>query len=291
MSEPLQISDLIEGVEDLLSLPDVVVRANELIDSESAGVEEIAEVIALDPSLTAQLLKLVNSAFYGMPSQIDTISRAITIIGIQELRSLVMSASAVEIFNKVAPQFVDMSDFWFRSVYVGLAAKQLCGERRKAEQMFLMGLMHDVGKIVLFIKADEQANAIMKESLNSGSSIHQLEKQQFGFSANQVSAALLKSWGLAETLYAPIDQMYDWDADSEHAKDAAVLTLATRLSDCAEPELKGKNIEKLSVLESEADLLAAAQINAEQLEDIMNEVNLYCFDVLSVLSPEASLVF
>jgi len=113
MPETLQIPQLIEDVEELLSLPDVVMRANELIDSETSGVESIAEVIALDPSLTAQLLRLVNSAFYGLPSKIETISRAITVIGVQELRSLILSASAVEVFNKVAPVLVQKRLCWF----------------------------------------------------------------------------------------------------------------------------------------------------------------------------------
>ncbi len=291
MSEILQIPQLIEDVEELLSLPDVVIRANELIDSESAGVEAIAEVVALDPSLTAQLLKLVNSAFYGLPSKIETISRAITVIGMRELRSLIMSASAVEVFNKVAPEAIDMNDFWFRSVYVGLAAKQISADRRKAEMFFLMGLLHDIGKIVLFMKNDALANEMLREAIDSGKSLHQVEKQRMGFTSSQVSAALLQNWGLAETLYVPISIMYENTEASPYFKDAAILKLAARLSDCTEPEVKGKNTEKLSAVLEDKELIKAAGVKPGDLEDIMNDVNLYCFDVLSVINPEASLVF
>jgi len=291
MSDTPQIPQLIEDVEELLSLPDVVVRANELIDSETAGVESIAEIIALDPSLSAQLLKLVNSAFYGLPSKIETISRAITVVGMQELRSLILSASAVEIFNKVAPETIDMNDFWFRSVYVGLAAKQISGDRRKAEMFFLMGLLHDVGKIVLFMKNDVIANEILREAVDSGRSLHQIEQEKMGFTASQVSSALLQNWGLSETLYEPISYMYQNAESSAFAKDAAILRLAARLSDCSEPEVKGRNAEKLSAVMQDNSLLEAAGVKAEALEDIMNDVNLYCFDVLSVINPEASLVF
>ena len=291
MPETLQIPQLIEDVEELLSLPDVVIRANELIDSETADVESIAEVIALDPSLTAQLLKLVNSAFYGLPSKVETISRAVTMIGMQELRSLILSASAVEVFNKVAPEAVDMNDFWFRSVYVGLAAKQMSGDRRKAELFFLMGLMHDVGKIVLFMKDDALANEMLSEAVASGKSLHQIEKEKMGFTASQVSAALLQNWGLAETLYEPISIMYENVEASPYYRDAAILRLAARLSDCTEPEVKGKNAEKLSAVLKEQKLIKAAGVKAGDLEEIMNDVNLYCFDVLSVINPEASLVF
>lgn len=291
MSDMLQISHMIEDVEELLSLPDVVIRANELIDSETANVESIAEVIALDPSLTAQLLKLVNSAFYGFPSKIETISRAITVIGMQELRSLILSASAAEVFSKVAPETIDMNDFWFRSVYVGLAAKQISSDRRKAEMFFLMGLMHDVGKIVLFMKNDTIANEMLREAIDSGRSLHEIEKEKMGFTASQVSSALLQNWGLAETLHEPISLMYQHAEASPYSEDAAILRLAARLSDCTEPEVKGKNAEKLSAVIEDRALIEAAGVKADDLEDIMNEVNLYCFDVLSVINPEASLVF
>lgn len=291
MSESLQIPKLIDDVEELLSLPDVVIRANELIDSDKADIESIAEVVALDPSLSAQLLKLVNSAFYGLPSKIETISRAITVIGIRELRTLIMSASAVEIFNKVAPETVDMNDFWFRSVYVGLAAKQISADRRKAEMFFLMGLMHDVGKIVLFMKADKVANEMLRETVETGNHLHDIEKQKLGFTSSQVSAALLQNWGLAETLYEPISIMYENEEASPYYRDAAILKLAARLADCTEPEVKGKNAEKLSQVLEDKALIKAAGVKADELEDIMNDVNLYCFDILSVINPEAALVF
>jgi HD-like signal output (HDOD) protein len=291
MTESLQISQLVEGVEELLSLPDVVIRANELIDSETAGIESIAEVVALDPALSAQLLKLVNSAFYGLPAKVETISRAITVIGMRELRSLILSASAVEVFNKVAPETIDMDDFWFRSVYVGLAAKQISSDRRKAETLFLMGLMHDVGKIVLFMKAADIANEILKESIETGKNLSQVERQRLGFTSTQVSAELLKKWALAETLYEPISIMYENETTSPYAKDAAILKLAARLADCAEPEVKGKNAEKLSEVLRDEALIKAAGVDADHLEDIMNEVNLYCFDILSVINPDAAMLF
>jgi len=204
---------------------------------------------------------------------------------------LILSASAVEVFNKVAPEAIDMNDFWFRSVYVGLAAKQLSGDRRRAEMFFLMGLMHDVGKIVLFMKNDAIANQMLREAVASGKSLQQIEKETMGFTLSQVSSALLQNWGLAETLYEPISIMYENAQASPYFKDAAILRLAARLSDCTEPEVKGRNAEKLSAVLEDKELLRAAGTKADDLEDIMNDVNLYCFDVLSVINPEASLVF
>lgn len=287
MSEAVNIETLVDSVDGLFSLPDLVIRANQLIDSETAGVEDIAELIALDPALSAQLLRLVNSAFYALPAKIETISRAITVIGSKELRSLIMSASVVEVFKDVSPQAIDMNDFWFRSVYVGLSAKQIVNDRRRAETLFLMGLMHDLGRLVLFTQLPDRANAILDEAQAGSKPLYQVEVDQLGFSSNQVSAALLKSWGLAESLYTPIEHMYHNDSGRE----AAILHLAARLADCAEPQIKGKNADKLSFLQQEQALLTAAGVPADKLDDLMNEVNLYCFDVLGVINPTAAMIY
>ena len=286
----MQINQLIKDVEKLLSLPDVVIRANELMDSGEADIEDIAEVVALDPGLSAQLLKLVNSAFYSFPTKIDTISRAITVIGVNELRSLLLSASAVSVFNRIAPETVDMDDFWFRSVYVGLAAKQIAADRRKAEQMFLMGLMHDVGKIVLFNKDPDSANEILARHASPDQSMPEIEREVLGYTLSEVSAALLENWDLSESLWMPIKMMYENNPADAVARDARVLQLAARLADCALPE---QNVQSAAfqALQNDSNLLQAANLKPDDLEDIMNEVNMFTFEVLAVINPDASLVF
>ncbi|MGD2119741.1 MAG: HDOD domain-containing protein [Chromatiales bacterium] len=291
MTEQLSLEQLVEGVDELLSLPDVVLRANELIDSQQADIDEIAEVIGLDPSLSAQLLKLVNSAFYNFPSRIDTISRAVTVIGVNELRSLILSASAVSVFNKIAPGTIDMDDFWFRSVYVGLAAKEVAADKRKAELMFLMGLLHDVGKIVLFNKAPDLANRVLGEAQQTGRPLHLIEKEQLGYSSTDISAELLKSWHVAESLWQPIGFMYDDNAPAEYARDSRILRLSTRLADCNEPEVKNISPDKLGQLKRDDGLLQSLSLNQQDIDDITEAVSASCFEVLNVINPDSMLVF
>jgi len=286
----MQIDELIKDVEKLLSLPDVVIRANELMDSGEANIEEIAEVVALDPGLSAQLLRLVNSAFYSFPTKIDTITRAITVIGVNELRSLLLSASAVSVFNRIAPEAIDMDDFWFRSVYVGLAAKQIAADRRKAEQMFLMGLLHDVGKIVLFNKNPDSANEMLSRHASTQQPLAVIEREILGFTLSQVSAALLQNWDLSESLWMPIQMMYEDNPPAAVAKDSRILQLAARLADCAIPEQNVES-EAFQALQKDSNLLQAANVKADDLEDIMTEVNMFTFEVLGVINPDASLVF
>ncbi len=291
MAESIAIEELVQGVDELLSLPDVVSRANELIESETADAEDIAEVIGYDPALSAQLLKLVNSAFYSMPFKINTISRAITLIGINELRSLIFSASAVSVFNRIAPDTIDMDDFWFRSVYVGLAAKFIFGNPRKAEVLFLTGLLHDVGKIVLFKKADLLANQVLQDARRSGRYLYQVEEEILGFSSAEVGGYLLKEWGLGQNICNPIQYMHHPVNAGEYVREARILQLAARLADCAEPELKNQDMEKLEAVQKETELLESLAMQPEELRDVMEAVNIDSFEVLSIINPDSILVF
>jgi HD-like signal output (HDOD) protein len=112
----LTARDLVTDTVELASLPGVVMRAMELLNHPNTSASEIGEIIAEDPALTARLLRIVNSAFYGFPSRIETISRAITIVGTLELTDLILGASAIQVFSRLPNQHVDMEKFWEHSL-------------------------------------------------------------------------------------------------------------------------------------------------------------------------------
>ncbi len=282
--------EIIKDVAHLTSLPDVVLRANELLDSENAGAAEIGEVVSLDPALSAQLLRLVNSAFYSFPNKIDTLSRAISVIGIRELRSLILSASATKVFNRIAPELIDMNDFWHRSVYAGLAAKKICSHNRrgKGEILFLTGLLHDVGKIVLFSRLPEEMNHVLDRAQKNQEPLHVVEREVFGFTSPEVGAELLKRWQLGENLYQPIRFQDHPQMARAHATETRILHLAIMLTDCMNPELKGKPTTDLSSLDIDPNELQQLGLTMEELDDIITEANLECLEVLYIINPTSS---
>ena len=101
---PPRLTDLVEDVSGLVSPPDICVRVFELMRTATSSASDFSEIIARDPNLTTRLLRMVNSSFYGFANRIDTVSRAIAVIGTQELYSLVISVSAVQSFSKIAPK-------------------------------------------------------------------------------------------------------------------------------------------------------------------------------------------
>jgi HD-like signal output (HDOD) protein len=291
MAHTPQLKGLVDDVENLISLPEVVIKANELINSGTSTIDDIAELVSLDPSLSAKLLKLVNSPFYGFPAKIDTISRAITLIGLTELRSLIFSASAVDAIERIAPDSLDMNDFWLHSVFVGLAAKHILDDRKMSEQLFLMGLMHNLGIIVLASQCRETSARIRKTATDTGRPVFEVEKEVLGYTCTDISAALMQRWKLAESLWKPVQHIHHPDQAGEHQRYASILNLAKRLDDCSEPDSKRHDSATLSTLQMDSELLRAAGAEEADLEAVISEVNLGCLEVCCILYPGAMMVY
>src|SRR3569833_1126225 len=115
----LSPKELVTGAIELASLPEGFLRVNEMIDSPRYTAADIGHVISRDPGLTTRLLKIANSAFYSFPSQIDSVTRAITIIGTRELRDLILSTSVARLFIGLPNDLVSMDDFWRRCTRCG----------------------------------------------------------------------------------------------------------------------------------------------------------------------------
>lgn len=288
MMTPEQI---IKDIRQLVSLPEAVARANQLLDSPTASAADIGEVISHDPALCAQLLKLVNSAFYNFPSKIETISRAITLVGLNELRSLIFAATTTVTFQQLSPKSIDMDAFWQRSVYCGLVAKKLSAALREdnGEAMFLTGLLHDVGRLILYARLAKQAQQIVAEAESSKRSLAEVEVEILGFSSAQLGSTLLESWHLPQSLWAPVRFQAEPEKANDFKEEAILLQLALKLTDCVEPELKtGQTLQLENLPKIEIDDL---EIPYEQLELLLTDASIECFDVLSIVNPNATIIY
>lgn len=283
--------EIIKDMKTLVSLPDAVVRANELLDSKKAGTEEIGAVINHDPALAARLLKLVNSAFYNFPAQVDSVSRAITLIGTDELRALIMASSVTQSFKNISPDIIDMDAFWNRSVYCGLVAKKLMmlAQSGKGESMFLTGLLHDVGRLVLLACQPEQAEKIHALASKTGQRLAEAETQILGFRSTALGSALLESWHLPKSLWEPVRYQHQPEAADDFAAETRILNLALTVMDHVEPELKTRqpeNIDRLQAVEYNG-----IKLTGEELGMLASAANLECFEVLTIINPKAAVIF
>ena len=144
--------DLIKGSVRLSSLPEIYFKINDAINDPESSFGDVAEIIQNDVSLSARLLKMVNSSFYNFPSEIDTISHAISIVGTKQLRDLALATMVVTAFDGIPEDFVDMKDFWRHSVACGVSAWVIATNclEENSERHYLTGILHDVGPVDYF---------------------------------------------------------------------------------------------------------------------------------------------
>ncbi|VAW74603.1 HD domain protein [hydrothermal vent metagenome] len=232
-TQPTQESlvSLLDDVEGLVSPPDVCMRLFELIHSPSTDSDDIAGVISVDPNLTTRLLRMANSAFYRFSGKIDTISRAVTLIGTTDLYQLVLSVSAVKSFNNIPNDLVKMDTFWRHSVYTGLLARALAARANilHPERLFVAGLMHDIGSLVLYYQRPETMRDLLLIADGDEEVLYQTEIERFSFSHASVAAHLMDQWQLPEDLVQSIKWHHQPELADKASMEAHVLFLANHL--------------------------------------------------------------
>ncbi|UJX42596.1 HDOD domain-containing protein [Desulfovibrio sp. JY] len=193
---------IIESDPKLTSLPDVFVRINEVLNDPNSTAREAADALGKDTGLAAKLLRLVNSAFYGFPVKVDTLSRAVTIVGSRQLTTLALGISVIAIFKDLPSGLVDMRAFWKHSVSCGVIASTLAGPEAglDVERLFVAGLLHDVGRLVLYRNVARHATHAIALARREGILLREAEKRLFGFDHATLGGMLLRKWRFPESL-------------------------------------------------------------------------------------------
>lgn len=193
---------LIESDPKLTSLPDVFVRINEVLNDAHSTAKEAAEAIGKDTSLSTKLLKLVNSAFYGFPVKVDTLSRAVTIVGSRQLTTLALGISVIALFKDLPGGLVDMRSFWKHSIACGVFASTLADPQAggEVERLFVAGLLHDVGRLVLYRNLPRHAAHVLATARLERILLREAERRLLGFDHATLAGMLLRKWRFPESL-------------------------------------------------------------------------------------------
>lgn len=199
---------LIESDPKLTSLPDVFVRISEVLNDPLSTSQEAAEAIGMDTGLSATLLKLVNSAFYGFPVKVDTLSRAVTIVGSRQLTTLALGLSVIAVFKDLPEGLVDMRSFWKHSIGCGVLAANLpgLGGGGDMERLFVAGLLHDVGRLVLYRCLPRHLAWILATARTEGRLLREVERRTLGYDHAILGGMLLRRWRFPENLERAVRQ-------------------------------------------------------------------------------------
>ena len=182
----------------LPEMPSTAFELNEIVEDPTASVHSIAEVVNKSPSLATLLLRIVNSSFYGFPSKINNISRAVTIIGTREITGLALGLSIVKAFKDIPKEVLDMSSFLKHSIACGIISRILAANKNipETEQMFVSGLLHDIGRLIIYQYFPNQAMTLLSLAATSDNLLYQQENSFLGGNHTLIGKYLLKEWKL-----------------------------------------------------------------------------------------------
>jgi len=260
------------------ALPDACFRIKSLMEEESSTIEDFANVISVDPSLTSRLLQIANSAIYSFPGEISTISRAITIIGTQAIYNMMLVDVAASAFKHFSSETIDLKRFWRMSVFCGLATKNLAIKIgvRDIERLFVAGLLQNFGELIVAKVTPELAKQC--ENYSAEQLPWALQKKLLDFTYTDISAELLKVWQIPEKIIIPI-RHYNEASAIQINKDVKILYLASRLAlvDSHPDEFSYDNTVDESLCKSldlsTSDLMDAAAFASKEAENILTIMN------------------
>lgn len=197
---------LISQTESVYSLPLIYERLTEVINHPRSSIEDITRVISKDQGLTARLLRLANSPLFGYFSKIDSIGKAATIIGTQQLQSLALAVSIIEVFNGVPEDIVNMRTFWQHSIACGITARALAIYRREAnvERVFAAGILHDIGRLVICTAMPDIFNRMLQTAREENSLLFRIEGEFLGYTHAAVGGKLLGKWRIPASIAEPV---------------------------------------------------------------------------------------
>lgn len=202
----LDAERIVTNVLKVAALPAVAVKFSEAIRDPLTSNQDLENIVSEDSALAAKVLMIANSALYNFPSKIDTISNAITIIGHKQLNEIILSCSIVAMFKDIPQDVIDMEQFWRHSISVATAARILAASRREQniEKFFTAGLLHDIGKLIIFVEAPKYALEVISQCHTKKELMYKVEQDVLGFDHAKLGAMLLKKWKLPDSVVSAV---------------------------------------------------------------------------------------
>ena len=206
MAGKTTVKEIARRAPELKSLPESYQRISDIIDRRDSSSDLIASVVSEDAGITSRVLRLVNSAFFGFPGKIDTVSHAITLVGTEQLRDLALATCVIRMFEGIPSQHVSMRSFWSHSIACGIGARILAMRCREenVERYFVAGLLHDIGSMVIYTQEPRKSARLLKRCAKSHELMHKVEHSVYGFDHADVGGEMIDLWRLPDSLAEPV---------------------------------------------------------------------------------------
>ena len=227
------LDSLLEQSGNLPSLPEIYLKVTELIESEDSSSQDIGDAIQADPSLTAKILKMINSAFYGLSSEVASVPQAISLLGRNQLKQVLLGSILTEVFPDLDSEYFSMHHFWEHSVKTAIIARHLAMQNASVidhEAFFTAGLLHDIGRLIIAQVAPQEMAQINAAVKDDGQNIMQAEAELLGVTHIDIGAKLMRDWNMPSMLIQCLVKHHDEEHIGPFAIETSIVYLANQLS-------------------------------------------------------------
>lgn len=245
------LKQIVAKLDSLPSLPNLYIEINNEIRSSDSSLKKVGEIISKDAGMTAKILQLVNSAFFGFYSRITSVNQAVTLLGLDTVRALVTS---IHIFSeikrtKVGP--IGVEDLWNHFFSVGAMAREIMklesGDTRLMDESFMAGMLHDIGKIIFITNLAEKYETTLDSGIDSDLSLSDIETKSLGADHSSVGGYLLGLWGLPDSIIEAV--FFHHRPGESHENSFGVITAVHVANAIAARENPGYTVGALSEID------------------------------------------
>ncbi|MBI2265404.1 MAG: HDOD domain-containing protein [Armatimonadetes bacterium] len=184
-------------IRDLPPLPNAVLKITQLLEDTKSSASDIAELISKDEALSARILKIANSPYFGFPNPICSITHAVAILGFNLLRSVVLGVSALSLLSQEGKKdLLDRQQFWLHSIGTAIGSSLIARETKvpRTEEAFIIGLLHDMGKLILAQLAPMELSLVLERTRKENISIFEAEMKVLGTHHGEIGELAARKW-------------------------------------------------------------------------------------------------
>lgn len=275
------VDSVVASVDQIAALPDITMRIVQAVDDPRSSALQLLKLVSHDPALAAKILRIVNSSFYGMSAEITSLERAIALMGLRTIRNLAVASSMSSLFRggELCPGHTPR-DLWMHSIAVAVCARDLAREMRlpMVDEAFLVGLLHDVGLLLIHQQFPGELRDICEQSRSGGQPLCELEREMFGFDHPRLGGTLAVKWKFPAMAVAAILYHHNpQDAPVEYRPLTALVyaadTIACQAGEGFALTASGQSLDD--------DLLALAPVSREVVERTRGNLK----ELMQIASP------
>ena len=263
------VDKAVASIGDIATLPEVTIRIIEVVEDHKSTARDLHEIIKNDPALSVKILKVVNSAFYGLPGQVASVDRAIILLGLSAVKNIAIAASIARLFKgRRISQHFSAADLWRHSVAVAVAAHsvvKVSPHPVMANEIFVAGMIHDIGTLVERQAYPDRFAEVVDRSMETGRDLLECEREIIGADHQAFGVGLTTKWKFPRHLRAAVGFHHNPEDLSAELRNIATLI---RLADvlCCQEEIGFYLTNRDGAITEE--MLDALSITEAQVEEI-----------------------